>query len=240
MLYLSGVTNDRIQRRLVAAGCGVLVQPGSGYVNRVAAYPAHAADNGCFTSKGTFDEANWLRWLSTVPRRGCLFAVAPDVVGDHDATVDRSARWLAEIRKAGLPAAFVGQNGATVNTVPWEDFDVLFLGGSPECLPCGWVRPSHLFTVQVCRYCGRKLEEWKLSAAARLLVDEAKRRGMWCHMGRVNSYKRLKYAADIGCDSADGTYLRFGPNENLPKLESWLARINRPQLTFTIYQQEAF
>lgn len=230
MLFLSGVTNDRIEGRLVQAGCGILVQPNSGYVNRVGQYPRFAADNGCFSTTRPFDPDAWFRWLKTVPAEGCLFAVAPDVVGDHDATRVRSATWLRRIRDLGLPAAFVGQNGATPLNMPWEDFDVLFLGGSPECLPCGWVRPAHLFRVKRCPYCGQFLEEWKLSAAARVLTAEAKDRGMWVHMGRVNSFKRLAYAAAIGCDSADGTYLQFGPDKNMPKLEGWLRRLSSPQL----------
>lgn len=230
MLFLSGVTNDRIERRLIAAGCGILVQPGSGYVGRVGQYPGFAADNGCFTTKGTFDVDAWHRWLRTVPTEGCRFAVAPDVVGNHELTVIRSSEWLARIRELGLPAAFVAQNGAHPHNTPWEDFDVLFLGGSPECLPCGWVRPAELFLVKRCPYCGQFLEEWKLSAAARILTAEAKARGMWVHMGRVNSFKRLAYAASIGCDSADGTYLAYGPDKNLPKLEGWLRRLSSPQL----------
>jgi hypothetical protein len=41
-------------------------------------------------------------------------------------------------------------------------------------------------------------------------------------MGRVNSLKRLRYAEMIGCDSVDGTYLTFAPDENLPRLLGWL------------------
>lgn len=62
---------------------------------------------------------------------------------------------------------------------------------------------------------------WKLGPHARRLVADAKRRGKWVHMGRVNSLKRFRYAAAIGCDSCDGTYLRFGPDINLPKVLSW-------------------
>lgn len=39
---------------------------------------------------------------------------------------------------------------------------------------------------------------------------------------------------DIGCDSADGTYLAYGPDTNLPKLETWLRKLDRPQLIFSI------
>ena len=57
-------------------------------------------------------------------------------------------------------------------------------------------------------------------------MAEAKAHGKWVHMGRVNSLKRLQYAAAIGCDSADGTYLTFGPAKNLPRLLGWLAEVN--------------
>ncbi len=81
------------------------------------------------------------------------------------------------------------------DAAPWDDFDALFVGGSTE---------------------------WKLSGSARELVREARARGKSTHMGRVNSLRRLRYAESIGCDSADGTYLIFGPDVNLPRLLGWL------------------
>jgi hypothetical protein len=68
--------------------------------------------------------------------------------------------------------------------------------------------------------------EWKLGPVASDLAAQAKRRGKWVHMGRVNSEKRLRYADAIGCDSADGTYLTFGPDVNLPKTLAWLRGIH--------------
>lgn len=38
---------------------------------------------------------------------------------------------------------------------------------------------------------------------------------------------RLQYAAAIGCDSCDGTYLAFGPDRNLPTLLDWLDEADR-------------
>lgn len=156
---------------------------------------AWCADNGAFSDK--FDEGKWWRFLeaNTYAAADCLFAVAPDVVGDHDATLARSLPWLPKIRALGYPAAFVLQDGATAETIPWDDFDALFIGGSTD---------------------------YKLSAAAREFATEAKVRGKWVHMGRVNSERRFRYARAIGCDSADGTYLTFGPDVNLPKLLSWV------------------
>src|SRR5512139_3799781 len=146
------------------------------------------ADNSVFAGRYPGDAA-YLTWLAGLPHLDrCRFAVAQDVVCDHKATLARSLPMLAAIR-ALVPVAFVAQNGATVHNLPWTEFDALFLGGDTD---------------------------WKLGAEARALVAEARRRGMWVHMGRVNSARRMRYATAIGCASADGTYLAFGPDTNLP------------------------
>lgn len=153
------------------------------------------ADNGCYSDK--FDEAKWWGFLvANAERAGsCSFAVAPDVVGDAAATLERSLPWLPKIRALGYPVAFVAQDGFAGIEVPWDEFDCLFIGGT---------------------------DAFKLGAGGRVAVAEAKSRGKWVHMGRVNSERRYVYAAAIGCDSVDGTFLRFGPKTNLPRLLSWL------------------
>lgn len=156
---------------------------------------AWIADNGCFSDN--FDEARWWRFLqdNAHDAPSCLFATAPDVVGDAQATLVRSLPWLPKIRALGYPAAFVAQDGLEHLDAPWDAFDVLFIGGTTE---------------------------WKLGRHARHLVREAKLRGKHTHMGRVNSASRFRYAEHIGCDSADGTFLTFGPDVNLPRLLGWM------------------
>lgn len=158
-----------------------------------------AADNGCF-GKGYPGDAKLLEWLASHDPAGCKFAVAPDVVGDAAATAVRSAPFLGPIRRLGYPVAYVAQDGLTFETAPWFAFDALFIGGT---------------TI------------WKLGSEVRWLVRAARKRGKWVHMGRVNTWSRLQYARDIGCDSVDGTFLTFGPDENLPRLLGWLAQIER-------------
>lgn len=155
------------------------------------------ADNGCF-GKGYPGDAAWFAWLAKLPRDRCRFAVAPDVVGDAAATMERSAPWLPKIRALGFPAALVAQDGLELLPVPWRSFDVLFVGGSTE---------------------------WKLGGHARRLVAEAKRHGKGAHMGRVNSFRRIDYARHIGCESVDGTFLAFAPDTNLPRLFRWLTKL---------------
>lgn len=188
---------------------GMIATPAQGN----AIQPAYrwCADNGVFGGTYPGDDA-YLAWLDerAAHRGRCQFAVAPDVVGDAEATLARSAPMLARIRRAGYPVALAAQNGLERLTVPWDDFDVLFLGGDTE---------------------------WKLSRAARGLAVEARRRGKRVHMGRVNSERRLRYAHTVCCPanpcsgdpldgSADGTYLAFGPDINLPKLLRWLRAVN--------------
>jgi hypothetical protein len=45
-------------------------------------------------------------------------------------------------------------------------------------------------------------------------------------MGRVNSLKRLRYAQSIGCTSADGTIIAFGPAIRTPEVMGWLDQLN--------------
>jgi hypothetical protein len=166
------------------------------------------ADNGCFNDK-TFNEQRWWNWLEANAHAAatCRFATAPDVVGDHHATLTRSLPWLPKIRALGYPAAFVAQDGATVDTLPcWDDFDCLFLGGTTE---------------------------FKLGQTVRELAAEAHRQGKWVHGGRCNSKRRFRYMADeLGCHSADGTYLVFAPDTNLPKLLSWIDDYNTQPALF--------
>lgn len=163
------------------------------------------ADNGCF-GKGYPGDEKWLAWLETNAHAAadCLFATAPDVVGDAAATLARSAPFLPLIRELGYPAALVAQDGLENLPVPWDSFDVLFIGGTTQ---------------------------WKLSAAVRGLVKQAKERGKWVHCGRVNSSKRFRLMAAIGCDSADGTFLTFGPDINLGRLKGWINNLEtQPEL----------
>lgn len=53
-------------------------------------------------------------------------------VGDAAATLTRSAPMLPRIRALGYPAALVAQDGLEHLAVPWDAFDVLFLGGTTD------------------------------------------------------------------------------------------------------------
>jgi hypothetical protein len=198
--YLSGAENPSLREAVrLGARVGIMAQPGNKVHQWADSYPAYAVDNACFAQGDTFDLGRYLCWLVTLPQRDhCLFATAPDVVGDAAATLRRAAPVLPVLRRLGFRAAFVAQDGLEALPVPWDDFDALFVGGTTA---------------------------WKLSEPAYALVREAKARGKWAHQGRCNSERRLRAAAVGGYDSADGTFLKFGPDKNLPRLLGWLARL---------------
>jgi hypothetical protein len=143
------------------------------------------------------------RWGRALDRHaatpGCLWATVPDVVGDAEATDTLWRRWWPAPMRRGYAAAWVAQDGCR-----WLPAGpkAVFLGGTTE---------------------------WKLGPHARAVVRVAKARGMWVHMGRVNSLRRLRYAHAIGCDSVDGTYLAYAPDRNLPRLLGWLDDVNCQQ-----------
>ncbi|MEU8136060.1 hypothetical protein [Streptodolium elevatio] len=186
---------------MTAGLLGCMTTPAQG--NVVPDGAVYACDNGKF-GKGWPGADAWWAWLQkTVARYGadrCLWAVAPDAPFDAAGTLAESRPWLARIRSLGIPAAFAAQDGCDRLGLPWDEFDVLFLAGSTE---------------------------WKIGPVAARLAREATDRGLTVHMGRVNSRRRLAIAEWFGCDSADGTYLAFGPDQNLPALRGWLDEVHR-------------
>jgi hypothetical protein len=165
---------------------------------KVHAHQAWAADTGCFLRPHLHSDDGYLNWLAGRQPivSQCLFATAPDVVGDAAATIERSAPMLPRIRALGYPAALVAQDGLEALDVPWDAFDCLMIGGTTG---------------------------WKLSDHAIRLMAEAKARGKWVHVGRVNSKRRYQWCHSHGADSADGTFVAFGPDVNIPRLARWLA-----------------
>lgn len=190
-----------------------------------------AADNAIYSGRYPGNRP-YLRWLSTLPDPGRIrFAVAPDVVADHNATLERSWPMLRRIREVGLPVALCAQNGATPDDLPWDYIDAVFLAGIVECVPCGYVPDVADMPLDACM-AGHPMTEWKTGAVAAAIATEAKARGKWVHMGRVNTRSRVLAAKAMGCDSADGTFLAYGPDVNLPRLLSWLCEpVPRPALS---------
>jgi hypothetical protein len=153
-----------------------------------------AVDNGAFAG---FDEASFWALLGRLHkhRTTCLFVAAPDVVGDARATLRLFAEWQPVIARMGFPVALVGQDGLTMDMVPWDCLDAVFLGGSTG---------------------------WKLGHMATTLAGYGNARGKWVHMGRVNSRRRIRHAHRIGCQSIDGSGWSKWPAIRLPMAVDWM------------------
>ena len=161
-----------------------------------------AADNGCFSNRWQSDQ--WLKWLSSIPNTSsALFATVPDVVCDYRATLFRWSLYWQQVKELGFKTAFVLQDDATLKTMPINDMDVLFIGGSTE---------------------------YKLSREAREIVEHCQNLGKWIHMGRVNTKGRIQIAYEWGCDSVDGTFLAFAPDANTERLIRYMKAGTQPQL----------
>lgn len=172
---------------------GQIVNPASG--NRVLPGVDWIADNAVFGGNYPGDDA-YLTWLDARAKyqKDCRFVVAPDVVCDAGETLERSLPMLSRIRRMGFRAALVGQNGLEDLVVPWDSFDAFFIGGDTA---------------------------WKLGRHAHALVAEARHRGKWVHMGRVNSWRRFRGAHERGCHSVDGTCVAVAPDVYLPRVIAW-------------------
>lgn len=194
MLYLGNASSPAIREAMRTGEIGMMCTPSEGRTPDNAA--VWAADNSCFGNNYPGDAA-WLSWLAKLTPHAdrCLWATAPDIVGDAAGTLDRSLPHLPVIRAIGYRAALVAQDGLERLPVPWDQFDVLFLGGSTS---------------------------FKLGHAAVHLAQEALSRGKNVHMGRVNSARRWDYAQRLGCRSADGTFLTYAPDTNLDRLRRWM------------------
>lgn len=147
-----------------------------------------AMDNGAYSG---FDAGAFVRMLERFyGQKGCRFVAAPDVVADAHQTLVQWPFWSKLIRGVGFVPALVGQDGMTAADLPWSEMGALFIGGTTE---------------------------WKLGPQAETLIAYAKTRGLWVHMGRVNSQKRIWEAARKGVDSWDGSkYSRF-PDTWIPE-----------------------
>lgn len=139
----------------------------------------YALDNGAWSARetGIFDEPAFHRALEQVGA-GADFVVAPDIVAGGLASLRLSEAWLPRLES--LPLVLVPvQDGMQPGDVEplLSDRVGLFLGGSTA---------------------------WKLRTMP-LWGAVAARRGVYYHVGRVNTPRRIHLCADAGAHSFDGS-----------------------------------
>jgi hypothetical protein len=199
--YLSGIVHPEIGR-LKRDDLGVLLTPHMGNRPEWLHLVCWGGDNGMFKNPQAFTIGNYVKWLRKMStwRSKCLFVTAPDIVGNAIATWNLAEPIFDIIRHEGYPVALVAQDGfeEITDQIDWNRFDVLFIGGSTK---------------------------WKLSKHANNSAKKSIDYNKKVHMGRCNSYSRLRLAKDWGCRSGDGTFLCRAPNKNLPRMVAWLDRL---------------
>jgi hypothetical protein len=168
-----------------------------------------------------FNGFHWPRFramLDTWLPEGPLFVTMPDVVGNAHATVGMGELYERLLGWSGIDTA----EGET----PWA----LVLQDGMEDLDCDYWLAQHsaLFIGGSTR--------WKLSRACYDLVQHGRQLGKWVHMGRVNSFRRLRTAFEWGCDSVDGTGFTQAPDVLVPRFLRWLLALEglaaQPRLAF--------
>jgi hypothetical protein len=226
LLLVSGATRDVVWTDRTRVG--VLFSPANRNTDRAIDGRVWGVDNGAFNSFDANQFIKMLERLRGVP--GCRFVTAPDVVGDAVATLKLFETWEPIVRALGYPVALVAQNGLRVSDVPWPRIDALFIGGTPECRRCAYVRPVREFTRTRCPHCSGKLSDWKLSREVDELLAYAAARGKWRHVGRVNSRLRMRHFWGLA-DSCDGSGFSRWP-KRARQADRWLQEIRqKPRLT---------
>lgn len=142
-----------------------------------------AMDNGRFGKHGVNKQWTDEKWKAMLEKYqgdvgSCKFCVVPDVPYDAAGTLALFPKYAPIVKSYGYPLAFCTQDGMQIDDIPWADIDALFVGGS---------------------------DAHKLGREAAILLVEAKRRGKWTHIGRVNSDRRIRQFWYV--DSVDGTTL---------------------------------
>lgn len=211
MIMLVNGATQTVRRYAGHPHLGRLTQPESG--NDLVAFGADdcdkGADNNCLQG---FDLDRWMAMCEGLrAARRLRFVAAPDAVeltprgprGSWEGTLWLFRRFAPWLRSRGLPVAIVSQDGAIVETVPWDAIDALFVGGS-DAHKCG--------------------------PEAAYLIAAAKRRGKWVHVGRVNSKKRIDSFRTLGWldgfqpDSFDGGQFSMFPDTYIPQYLDFLGQ----------------
>lgn len=187
---------------------GVLMTPRAG--NRIGtadrAGTIWAADNDCFQG---LKPVQWLRFLAKIVESGSMpkFVACPADAGE---TWRLYHLWAPVIRSLGLPVALVLQDGLELfkhrASLPatWDEIVAVFVGGSTK---------------------------FKEGPCAAELIKEAKARGKWVHIGRVNSERRIRRFAELGADSFDGSGFSAWGDKRIGLAVKWIDRALRSLAT---------
>ena len=148
-------------------------------------YRGYAIDNGAYSywvKNEPFNVPAFMALLDAFADR-CDWIAIPDAVGDWAQTQRIMPDWVARLDKYNKPLLAVAQNGSQVDQ--YSDLHALlqtniaglFIGGTTE---------------------------WKLQHIQGI-ANVCQQYGKICHVGRVNSAKRIQFCNDAGATSIDGS-----------------------------------
>lgn len=164
-----------------------------------------ALDNGAFAdwkNRRPFNASRFWRVAVAASQHETApeFVVVPDIVAGGLDSLSLSLAWSPLLEPLGLPLAIVVQDGMTESDVlpHLGAFKWLFVGGS-----LSWKMDTGECWVKFCR-----------------------RHGVRCHIGRVGTRKRLRWAVRIGVDSIDSCL----PLWSAGNLESFELGLDEPQI----------
>lgn len=142
---------------------------------------AYALDNGAWTAhaKGLPFDGEAFRDALAAVGAAADFVVLPDVVAGGWRSLDLSSSWLAETARMNPRVYLPVQDGVSPSDVEAFVSSVvgIFVGGTTE---------------------------WKLRAMPKW-AEWAHARGLRCHVGRVNTRRRIIACQLAGADSFDGS-----------------------------------
>jgi hypothetical protein len=161
----------------------------------------YGLDNGAWTAfqQGRpFDVTRFMKALWTLGR-DADFVVVPDIVAGGVRSLEFSLTWLRTVLCMTEIALIAVQDGMQVDDVrPLLNRNVgVFVGGDPRT---DWKERTTPAWASACRSAGA-----------------------WCHVGRVNSQRRINLCASSGATSFDGTSATKYAVE-LPKLHRAVAQ----------------
>jgi hypothetical protein len=148
----------------------------------------YALDNGAWSAhqqRRAFDEVAFATALAKLGR-DADFVVMPDIVAGGEASLELSFRWMRRV----LDAAQVGLIAVQDGHEAWQLDELLgprvglFVGGTTR---------------------------WKIDTIPRWAAV-ARARGAVCHVGRVNTRRRIALCGDAGATSFDGTSVTLFPS----------------------------
>lgn len=156
----------------------------------------YALDNGAWTAFQSGKPIDLDKFVIALRRLGrdAEWTAIPDIVAGGKASLELTLAWIQRVLDACERAMICVQNGIEVIDIA----DLvgprvgIFVGGDTE---------------------------WKLSTLG-TWTELARQKNAWCHVGRVNSQKRIKICQRAGATSFDGTAASKFTKKKLPVLNA--------------------